>query len=112
MYSFTFKTHYCYQLDGSRFHGDCTKHIQNAEQSSLHSVTVESQEFDCHIVQLEKQYQQAHYFNNFGACEFIIPTTVYFPLIVVVSDRQNIPMFSCRGGPPLQTLSLRGPPVG
>ena len=112
MYSFTFKSHYCYNQDGSRFHGDCTKHVQNADQSNLHSVTVESQEFDCHIVQLEKQYQQSHFFSHVDAGVFIIPTTVQLPLIVVVSDRQAIPMFSCRGGPPLQILSLRGPPLG
>ena len=112
MSSFTFKTHYCYNQDGSRFYGICTDHVHPVANSTLRSTTFQTQEFECHNVQLEKQYQHARYYNNFETCVFILPATVNLPLIVAISDRQAIPMFSCRGGPPLQTLSLRGPPLG
>jgi len=51
VYSFTFKTHYCYNQDGSRFHGDCTEYLQKVEHSNLHSATFQPQEFECHNVQ-------------------------------------------------------------
>jgi len=63
-------------------------------------------------VQLEKQYQKVHYYSTLDACVFIIPTTEQLPMFAAMFDRQDSPMLSCRGGPPLQTLSLRGPPLG
>jgi hypothetical protein len=112
VYSFTFKTHYCYNKDGSRFHGNCKIHATNAHLASLLSTTFQPQEFECHNVQLEKQYQQANYYNNFETGVFILPATIKLPLVVAMSESLAIPMFSCRGGPPSPTLSLRGPPLG
>ena len=82
------------------------------QNQNLHSTTFQPQEFECNNVQLEKQYQNANYYNNFETCLFIIPDTIQLPLIIVMSNPQAIPMFSCRGGPPSPTLSLRGPPLG
>ena len=82
-----------------------------ADLLNLHNNTFHQEEFNCRIIQLEKQYQQAHYFNTIGLDAFILPETIQLPLIVPISDCQTIPIFSCRGGPPLKTISLRGPPL-
>jgi hypothetical protein len=87
-------------------------HATNAELSNLLRTTFQPREFECHNVQLEKQYQQTNYYNNFETGVFIISATIKLPLVVAMSESLAIPMFSCRGGPPSSTLSLRGPPLG
>lgn len=111
MYSFTFKTHYCYNKDGSRFHGHCSGYLHHEDPSGLKKNTFQPQEFSCHIVQLEKQYQHPHFYNDPGVGVFILPPVLQLPLIIAAADKQAVPVFACRGGPPLPTLSLRGPPL-
>ncbi len=111
--SFTFKTHYCYYNNGKRFHGDCEADIRAAEKQAGHTQTLlHEQKYVCHNIQLDKQYQQQNYsFKNFHDHFFIVPAPQEIFINVFLNDGQPIPIFSCRGGPPLFTEKLRGPPL-
>jgi hypothetical protein len=111
-YSFTFKSHYCYNHDGTRFHGDCTAYLKNAEKNNkLSTSSVHEQRYVCYDVQLNKQYQQQDYsIKSLNDFLFELPPIPELPVVVSLSQPHAIPLFSCRGGPPLFTELLRGPP--
>jgi len=110
--SFTFKTHYCYHFDGSRFHGDCGANIRETlKHEGSSRPRLHERHYICFDIQFDKQYKQPDYtFKNFQDHYFILPAIEVLPFPVALPARQVIPAFSCRGGPPLPTGTLRGPP--
>lgn len=111
-YSFTFKTHYCYHHDGTRFHGNCGEYVQEAKKNgNSPNSSIHEKKYVCYNVQLDKQYQQDYSFKSFDDTLFVFPTPVELRLVTFPSQKNSIPLFSCRGGPPLITRSLRGPPL-
>ncbi len=113
VYSFTSKTHYCYYTDTcKRFHGDCGKFERAAKKTNGASNTfLYEHKYDCHNIELNKQYQHSDFsIKSFSDCTFILPEIPELPLIIFSSQKQVIPLFSCRGGPPLVSFLLRGPP--
>lgn len=111
-YSFTFNTLYCYTKDGTRFYGDATEYIRKAELTSHSRISFYPRKYFCHDVQLNKNYQQADYsFKSFNNYFFILSIITGIPAAFSYSKRQVIPLFSCRGGPPLISDNpFRGPP--
>jgi hypothetical protein len=69
------------------------------------------QKYECFDVKLDKQYQQHYSFKNFNDQYIVLVSVPELPLITFIQKRQTIPIFSCRGGPPILTQSLRGPPL-
>lgn len=65
----------------------------------------------CFDIKLDKQYQQHYAFKSFNEQLFILASVPELPLITFIQKRQTIPISSCRGGPPILTQSLRGPPL-
>ena len=110
--SFTFKTHYCYHKDGTRFHGDCTEHIHEVEKGNGQQLAVvHAQKYICQNVQLEKQfYQQDYSFKDFSAYLFELPL-VETPRVIFLADKHRLLVFPCLSGPPNVTRFLRGPPL-
>ena len=111
--SFTFKTHYCYHHDGTRFHGDCGEHIRGIEKGNGHHLpVVHEQKYICQNVQLEKQFHQQDYsFKKISEYLFELPVVETVPSVIFQTDKHQLPVFSCRGGPPTVTKFLRGPPL-
>ncbi len=109
--AFSFKTHYCYHTDGSRFHGDCTEHLAKAEPSSHTQASFDEQRYVCKDVTLDKQFQAHYTFKKIADTYFIVALVPELPVITSGYKRQAIPPFSCRGGPPVGTQFLRGPPL-
>lgn len=112
-YSFTFKSHYCYHHDGTRFHGDCGEFTRTAETDD-HSSTakVHEQKYVCYDIQLDKQFHQQDYsFKNFSDSYYIVPLVIDVPVVTTPPFNYAVPQFSCRGGPPLAAILLRGPPA-
>lgn len=69
------------------------------------------QKYVCFDIKLDKQYQQHYAFKSFNEQLFILTSVPELPLVTFVHKRKAIPIFSCRGGPPILTQSLRGPPL-
>jgi hypothetical protein len=111
--AFSFKTHYCYHHDGTRFHGDCGEHIREIEKGNGHHLpVVHEQKYICHDVQLEKQFHQQDYsFKSFSEYLFDLPVVETVPPVIFQTDKPQLTVFSCRGGPPPVTKFLRGPPL-
>ncbi len=109
--AFSFKTHFCYRTDGTRFHGDCTEQMGKAESSSYSKASFHEQKYVCKDVKLDKQYQPHYTFKNFADFFVILTPIPELPVITSNYKRQAIPPFSCRGGPPVCTQFLRGPPL-
>jgi len=109
--SLSFKTHVCYHNDGTRYHGDCTQEMSKTEHSGHSKSSFHEQKYECFDVKLDKQYQQHYSFKNFNDQYIVLVSVPELPLITFIQKRQTIPIFSCRGGPPILTQSLRGPPL-
>lgn len=111
--SFTYKTHYCYYPDGHRFHGDCQKEIRAAKEKSGTCIALLlPKQYVCQDIQMDKQFHQHDYsFKNFSDACYILPVTIELQVITSLPGNYAIPVFSCRGGPPLAGSSLRGPPA-
>jgi hypothetical protein len=109
--SLGFKTHFCYHTDGTRFHGDCAEQIEKAATSGKSKASFHELKYRCIDIKLDKQYQQHDAFKNFNDHYFVFTSVPELPLITSIHQRQAIPIFSCRGGPPIFTPSLRGPPL-
>ncbi len=109
--AFSFKTHFCYNTDGSRFHGDCTQYIGKDEPFNQSTTSFHELKYNCTDIKSDKQYQQHSVFKNFSDQYFTLIQTPELPLITFIHKRQAIPLFSCRGGPPILTSFLRGPPL-
>lgn len=73
--SFTFKTHYCYHHDGTKFPGDCGANIREIEKlNGHHHPVIHEQKYICQDVQLEKQFHQQDYsFKSFSEYLFDLP---------------------------------------
>lgn len=109
--SFTFKTHYCYYPDGHRFHGDCGEHITKSKSSKYSQTYFHEKKYVCHDIQLDKQFSQHDYsIKNFSDSYYIFPAVFEISVITTLSGNWALPIFSCRGGPPLFPNSLRAPP--
>lgn len=106
-----FKTHFCYHTNGTRFHGDCAEQLEKAEASGKSKASFHELKYRCIDIKLDKQYQQDSAFNNFNDQLFVLTSVPELPFITSLDIRQAIPVFSCRGGPPIFTQSLRGPPL-
>lgn len=112
LYSFTFKTHYCYHLDGSRFHGDCRAEMKAAEQRwGTSQALLHDRHYVCYDISLEKQYKYPDYtIKSMQDHFFILPPALgllpLLPLPVKVVSR----LFASCDGPPVLAQSLRGPP--
>ncbi len=109
--AFSFKTHFCYRTDGTRFHGNCIEHMEKAEPSSYSKASFHEHKYNCTDIKSDKQYQQHSVFKNFNDQYFTLIQAPELPLITFIHKRQAIPPFSCRGGPPVGTQFLRGPPL-
>jgi len=109
-YAFTLKSHYCYHPDGTRFHGDCGDFTKGKHRHG--TTSIQEQKYICHDVQLDKQFHQQDYsFKNFCDSDYIFPVIMDTPAINTLPFNYAVPIFSCRGGPPLPAQSLRGPPL-
>ena len=82
-----------------------------AEPSSHSKASFHEQKYVCKDVKLDKQYQPHYAFKSFNDQLFILTSVPELPLITSIQKRQAIPPFSCRGGPPIGTQFLRGPPL-
>ncbi|HEX9509474.1 MAG TPA: hypothetical protein VF939_03260 [Puia sp.] len=113
VYSFTYKTHYCYYADGHRFHGDCQKEIRQAKEKLGNCIALLlPKHYICQDIQMDKQFHQRDYsFKNFSDTCYILPVTFELQVTVSLPGNYAIPVFSCRGGPPLGSSLLRGPPT-
>ncbi|MFN2438875.1 MAG: hypothetical protein ABR503_06715 [Chitinophagaceae bacterium] len=109
--AFSFKTHYCYHTDGTRFHGDCTEHMEKAEYNSHSNASFHEQKYVCSDVTLDKQFQAHYTFKKITDAFFILTHVPELPVITSGYKRQALALFSCRGGPPIMTSFLRGPPL-
>jgi hypothetical protein len=109
--AFSFKTHFCYYHDGTRFHGDCTEHLEKAENISHSNATFHEQKYVCEDVTLDKQFVSHYTFKKFADAYFIVTPVSELPVIISRYKRQAIPPFSCSGGPPILTAFLRSPPL-
>ncbi len=109
--AFSFKTHFCYNTDGSRFHGDCTQYMGKDEPFNQSTASFHELKYNCTDIKSDKQYQQHSVFKNFSDQYFTLIQTPELLLITFIHKRQAIPLFSCRGGPPILTSFLRGPPL-
>ncbi|MGI8581765.1 MAG: hypothetical protein ACR2KX_06210 [Chitinophagaceae bacterium] len=99
-------------MDGSRFHGDCTAHMEKEEAGRGFQAFFHQAKYNCTDIKSDKLYQQQHsVFKNFNDQYFTLIQAPELPLITFIHKRQAIPLFSCRGGPPILTSFLRGPPL-
>ncbi|MGH2643029.1 MAG: hypothetical protein ACRDE2_03705 [Chitinophagaceae bacterium] len=118
-YIFTYKTHYCFFPDGQRFYGDCEPgyHQQIKKYVTLGKLPPESIFPDpFHCVEFQKDsllYKQSlpsvlpHI--DFGGLPSYCIFNFVPPLRVIAFI--PLPVFSCRGDPPLHPNILRGPPL-
>ncbi len=83
----------------------------DAEANGYKKAFVYELKYVCLIIKLDKQYQQHSVFKNFNDQYFTLIQAPELLLITFVHKRQAIPLFSCRGGPPILTSFLRGPPL-
>jgi len=111
--SFTFKTHYCYHNDGTRFHGDCSEHIHEVENGNgLQLAVVHEQKYICQDVHLEKQYYQQDYsFKTFSAYLFELPLFDTVLPLIFLADKHQLLVFPSLVSPPPVSRFLRGPPL-
>jgi hypothetical protein len=112
IYSFTFKSHYCYHYDGTRFHGDCEAYKQKTETNLNKSTAfLYEQKYVCYNAQLNKQYQRQNCnYKSFNDFVFTLASQSEFQTIINPSKKKRIALFFCRGGPPLIERLLRSPP--
>ena len=112
--SFSFKTHYCFYENGTSYHGDCCEYILQIQKNKLPQQSILfQQKYFCQNFSLEKQFHQQDYsFNNFSDYLFDFPAAEDLRVIIFLPIKHQLPIFSCRGGPPfLSALSFRGPPL-
>lgn len=82
---------------------------KNGESSNT---SIHETKYVCYDVQLNKQYHQQDYsIKTFHDFLFILLVIPELPANISPSQKRVIPLFSCRGGPPLLTQYLRGPPL-
>ncbi|MBI3503098.1 MAG: hypothetical protein HY063_15030 [Bacteroidetes bacterium] len=107
VYSFTFKTHYCFYPSGERFHGDCQAHIKKSSGRNLYP-----NHYICY--DFLKNAQTTKSDNSFIKISsqkvFIAENNFQNVKPIYISDFFVLPEFNCRGGPPLTFISLRAPP--
>lgn len=110
--SFSYKTHYCFYKNGTRYHGDCCEYIPQIEKNKIPNQSILfQQKYFCQNFPLEKQFHQQDYsFNNFSDYLFDLPVVEDLRVIIFPASKHHLPVFSCRGGPPISSKSLRGPP--
>ena len=114
VYSFTFKTHYCYHIDtGKRFHGDCEKEIKEAAaKGELAHANFFPKHYLCQDIVKNAQVQEtkAIIVKNSLTDAFTFPPTVEIPIPQIQIIDCLIPEAQCRSAPPLLFPSLRAPP--
>ena len=113
VYTFTFKTHYCYYEDtGKRFHGDCEWEIKEAaKKGGLAQANFFPKRYFCHdlvknaVVQETKVITVKSPRADAFAFQPAIEITPQQPIAY-----RLIPEVQCRSGPPLPCNLLRAPP--
>ncbi len=116
-YIFAYKTHYCFYPDGGRYHGDCEPelHQELNEYASLDESlpdTIFPEHFDCY------NFHKNTIQSKQELTSICHSDTQFLPAYCIARLRPgtaairfiSIPVFSCRGGPPLLPNSLRAPP--
>lgn len=115
VYSFTFKTHYCYHIDtGERFHGDCEADIKEAAaQGGLAHTKFFPKQYICFDFVKNAQIEQTKIFafKNSLTDEFIFPPTIEILIPQIERVDWLLPEVHCRSGTLILSLSLRGPPL-
>ncbi len=115
LYTFTIKTHYCYHHDShERFHGDCQEYIKEAmAEGGEHDSYLFPPHYYCIDIFKDAQFHktQVTIVDPPVSDAFILPLCL--GIISFYDDLEYHPLLEiqCRGGPPLSTLFLRGPPL-
>lgn len=112
IYAFNAKTHYCYHQHGGRFHGDCTAYLKKSSTPSNTGTVLNERKYVCYDVLLDKAFKQTDdAFKGFSdcLCQPVLLHDIALPAPFVKTF--SVPVFACRGGPPLLIRSLRAPPV-
>ncbi len=115
VYSFVFKTHYCYYTDTDiRFHGDCEHEIKDAAaRGDLAKTNLFPKHYVCYDYfkdakpNLSKLIVVKNTFDNI----FIIFVSIHDLARRIQTVDWLIPEIKSRGGPPLISNSFRGPPL-
>lgn len=107
VYSFTFKTHYCFYPSGERFHGDCQAHIKNSAKENLNPNLYVCYDF-------LKNIQTTKHNNSFVkiSSQKVFADENNFQNVKpnFVSDFFILPEVHCRSGTLILFGSLRAPP--
>jgi hypothetical protein len=115
VYTFTFKTHYCYHADnGTRFHGDCQQDKKDAaKKCTLGSTNFFPLHYICYDFAKNEisQKEKAIVFKAFLSYIFHLPFQVTITQPQQVVGNWVAPKFQCRGVPLIIPHSLRGPPI-
>lgn len=114
VYTFTFKTHYCYYADtGKRFHGDCHEHLHGLKaDKNSNEALVFGVKYSCIDIQKEFQYKQTESSYKFPSFEIELPG-IYTAKTVATfypNHNWNIKEIPIRAGPNISSNSLRAPP--
>lgn len=114
VYSFTFKTHYCFYADThERFHGDCEHEIKEAEKKGeLAHSNFFPKHYVCNDIVKNAQPNQTKILpiKNYSSNVLIIPTVVEIPLPDFSFLDWNIPETHCRSATLLLSNSIHAPP--
>ncbi len=113
IYSFTFKTHYCFYPNGERFHGDCQEHIHEAEaKGSLGKATFFPQEYYCNDIVKNAQVFETKIITVKSPFNGLIVTPPVVEIIAPVFTAYYLPSPepNCRSATIFSVNTLRGPP--
>jgi hypothetical protein len=115
VYSFTYKTHYCYYADsGKRFHGDCeAEQKEAAAKGELKDTNLFPKHYICYDFLKDAQSEQTKIITakNFSADAFILQPTIEISIQQPKVVEWLIPEFHCRSATLRFPKSLRAPPV-
>ena len=114
VYSFNFKTHYCYYADtDKRFHGDCHEHLNGlkVDKNSSKAIVTDAK-YSCIDIHKDFQYKQTE--STYKFASFEIDLLHIFNVKTVInlypSFHWNIKEIPIRAGPDICSNALRGPP--
>lgn len=115
VYSFTFKTHYCYYADThERYHGDCQKHIKEAaEKGELADQNIFPAYYYCLDILRNAQFSETKFVSVKSPFSGLIFSPSVTEIIVPVFTVYHLlpPEPKCRSAPIISAHSLRAPPI-
>lgn len=114
VYSFTFKTHYCFYPTGERFHGDCQEHIHEAEtKGELGSTNLFPQKYFCEDIVKNTQVQETKIVSVKSPISDLIFIPPVAEIIAPVFSVYHLPQPEpkCRSATIISVHTLRGPPL-